>query len=70
MSKIIIIENCKGCFYLSHSGGYTPGGLQWTCNNNKTVRKRGAHWTNRVLNPVKPTEFPEEIPDWCPLEDI
>lgn len=64
----IRIKSCSQCRHLDHSGAFTPGGAQYTCEHKSAPDPKGnSHWKYRVVNKKNPTQLPKEFPDWCPL---
>lgn len=72
MSRYLKVESCKECPFRDHSGGFTKGGPQLLCNNPKTEKVPAGlfHYKRPLLNKKNPTQWSEQIPDFCPLLKI
>lgn len=62
------LNSCKDCRHAGHSGAFTEGGAQLLCDHPNAPKNRNSKWNRPLLNPSAPTEFPKDIPDWCPLK--
>ena len=79
VGKIIKIEKCTNCPYLSHTGAFTKGGSKPCCDHSDIVNKKGDNCFNRII-PYKNEwthlhgrnltfKVPKSIPNWCPLSE-
>ena len=80
MQITVIIDKCRQCRHIDHSGAFTPGGAKPVCGHDKAVELATAqktfkkvpagkaddkyHWRHRV---IKHPDNDERMPHWCPL---
>ena len=73
--KMIIIESCKKCPHIDHSGNFTLGGAKPMCGEGSAVNpkenrpflKYRTMYNDLTDRPYRVLKGP--IPSWCPLPD-
>jgi hypothetical protein len=74
MQVTVIINKCRQCRHLGHSGAFTKGGAKPVCEHDSAVEEATAlkackgddkyHWRHRV---PKYPDRQDGMPSWCPL---
>lgn len=62
VSETIVINTCRDCRHVSHTGGFTKGGAKPCCNHDEIVALKGNDCFKRVIKDIK------KIPGWCPFK--
>ena len=65
--KKLIIDKCKNCPYIGHSGGFGNISNIPKCTK---MDERTLPYTGYTYGGIIVAKPVDQIPEWCPLEDI
>ncbi len=60
--ETIVINTCRDCRHVDHTGGFTKGGSKPCCNHPDIVTLKGNDCFKRIIKKI------EKIPGWCPFK--